>query len=216
MVTVLQPVSAGVVYADISNTGAGGGGGASTGFPVVSGRFYYPLFSTTVNQLTIANKLTAMPKRLRTGTYRGLAISVGVAPTVSTACKAGMYADSGGLPGAVLAENSLTITTTGIQYSDFVGGDYTAAADTNVWLSVICNGVNSMQLAGATSATLQPTYTLDELGGDPGGAAQVGLSSSTITTFPAGTLGSTNSGNFGSVAYIASGTAMPVTYIRAR
>jgi hypothetical protein len=73
-----------------------------------------------------------------------------------------------------------------------------------------------MQLAGATSATLQPTYTLDELGGDPGGAAQVGLSSSTITTFPAGTLGSTNSGNFGSVAYIASGTAMPVTYIRAR
>jgi hypothetical protein len=215
MVTVLQPVSAGVVYADISNTGAGGSG--SSGFPVISGRFYYPRYGAAANILMVANKLYAMPKILTAGTYRGLAVSVGVAPTVSTACKEALYADNGsGLPGALLAENALAITTTGVQYSDFVGGDYTTAANINAWIAIICNGPNSMQLTSATGAVQVPPYMQDEMGGDPGGANQVGLSSTTIVTYPAGTLGSTNSGNFGAIAYVLSGAAMPITYIRAR
>jgi hypothetical protein len=214
MVSVIQPASAGVVYASISNTGTGGGGGTA-GFAPVSGRFYFPPFEATAVRAILANKLYALPKRLRAGTYRGLAITTS-APSTSTSCRAVLYSDNGSAsPGAVLAENTLTITVAGIQYADFTGGDYTAAADTNVWTSVICNGPNGMNVTSMAPGA-GGTFT-DILGGDPSGAnSQIGLTSSTITTFPAGTLASTNSGNFGSTSYVNDPAAMPIVYLKAR
>ena len=218
LVTVLQPVSAGVVYADISNTGAGGGGG-STGFPRVSGRYYAPAISAIATGGVTSGRLYAMPMRLRAGTYRGMAFAIAGGPTSTVTCRQALYSDVSGAPGAVLAENVASITsgTTGALYNDFTGGDYTAATDVNVWVASVCGAPATMTVYIATASSTQP-YVETQMGsGGPVGVSgtDAGIYSSTITTYPATTLALTNSGNFGAVTYSGS-TSIPVSNVRAR
>jgi len=219
MITVLQPASSGVVYASISNTGAGGGGG-STGFPRVSGRYYGPNIGSTIGASPILGRLYALPMRLPAGTYRGLAWWAGTASTSPTTCRGGVYADASGVPGALLAENvgSTTAGVTGAYYNDFTGGDYTAAADTNVWLAVVCSTINNLALVSATGGTAQPYITQQMGNSSPIGSSSPDTQtySSTITTYPATSLATANSGNFGTLVYANSPNGTPIVSIRAR
>jgi hypothetical protein len=221
MVSVIQPSSA-VVYAAISNTGGGAGSGAATAFPRVSGRYYAPDVNSVAAAAVTANRLYALPIRLAAATYRGLAFAVQAAATGSNVtCRMGLYADSGGNPGALLKENVVTVTvgTVGNQYSDFTGGDYTAAAEANAWVAIICGANTGMTaLVGQSTAQLGKMQT-DEmglsssLGGVSGVSGDDGIYSATITTLPA-TLAGANSGNFGTSTY--TNLTIPVVNIRAR
>jgi hypothetical protein len=218
VVSLVKPATPGIVFASISNTGSGGGG--SAGFPRVSGRYYGPSVSSVINGTPTINRLYALPMRMKAGTYRGLSVVDPVAPSVSnTTCRLALYADASGVPGAVLAETVATITvgTTGTQYNDFTGGDYTAASDQNVWTAIICGTLNAIQLTSALGTSTASITQTDQMGlTNPIGAPNldVGIYSSTIVTYPGTTLAATNSGNFGSVTY--STAITPVIMVRAR
>lgn len=219
-ITVIQPSTTGVVYASISNTGSGGGGGGTTGAPPVSGRYYGPIVSSTIGGSPTAGRLYALPVKLSAGTYRGLAFW---APTASvgspTTCRMALYSDNNGVPGSVLAENIITTTVgvTGTYYADFTGGDYTTATDIHAWSTLICSTINQM---GTTmvqpTANVQP-YMHDSGGTNPiGGAQDAVIYSGTITSYPASALGSTNSGNFGTITYNSTPNGTPIVSVRAR
>jgi hypothetical protein len=165
-------------------------------------------------------RLYALPLRLRAGTYRGLAFNVAAAPSGGAACRQALYSDSNGQPGAVLAENVAAVAngSTGTQYNDFTGGDYTAAADMDAWVAMTCGTLNAMAVTVATQTTGTQPYQADELGSSvPLGTAgnDAGLYSSVITTYPATSLAATNSGNFGAVTY-SGALPIPLSSIRAR
>jgi len=218
LVTVIKPATAGVVFAAISTTASGGG--SSVSFPPVSGRFYAPDITTIGNLTPVTGRLYALPYILRAGTYRGMAFGVQTGPSTTTTCRQGIYSDNGsGKPGVLLAENIDSVPTgfTGNVYNDFTGGDYTAATDIPVWLATTCNGPNGMVVYAADlkSGYLQG-FTFSQLGSTNGFGVNpdLGLYSTVITTYPAGTLASTNSGNFGAVAYALGSVTAP--NIRAR
>jgi hypothetical protein len=205
------------VFASISNTGSGGGG--SMGFPRVSGRYYAPNVNAIITASPTINRLYALPMRMKAGTYRGLAVVDPTAPNSNTTCRLGLYADASGVPGAVLAETVATITvgTTGTQYNDFTGGDYTAASDQNVWTAIVCGALNALQFTSTTGTSTASVIQTDQMGlTSPIGAAaaELGIYSSTIVTYPGTTLAATNSGNFGSVTY--STAVTPIISVRAR
>jgi hypothetical protein len=112
---------------------------------------------------------------------------------------------------------TITVGTTGTQYNDFTGGDYTAASDTNAWTAIICGTLNAIQFTSTLATSNIPIFEMDQMGltapvGTPN--QEIGLYSSTIVTYPGTTLAATNSGNFGSVTY--STAITPVISVRAR
>lgn len=224
-ITVIQPASSGIVYAAISNTGAsgggGGGGGGTSGFAPVSGRYYGPDVAATIGGSPLAGRLYALPVKLSAGTYRGMAFNVTTASTTGggTTCREALYSDNHGVPGTVIAENvgTTSVGVAGTYYNDFTGGDYVAATDINAWAAFVCSTINGMGVTMVTPTSTPQPYQHSAGSTNPvGGQPDMVLYSSTITTYPATSLGATNSGAFGTLTYAATPNGTPIASVRAR
>jgi hypothetical protein len=119
----------------------------------VSGPYYLsPVSAVTAVALSAANTVMAIPfYATAPQTFTKISIDVASSPASTIHCELGVYANSGGVPGALLVdagEITITTSTTGIQE---ITGQTVALSQGWYWLAVGCDGQPTLEEISSSS-----------------------------------------------------------------